>query len=610
MREIEVSIKTWLAQGTGHSLLYSSGDSNNSSSNNTSNGGGGDGTTGSINCSSTDRALVADFLGDSAPGRDGLASIATEFAVRSVDTVVALSSYALERSEYDAAYVANATTEVDVNVLVLLDNVTFEVPPSIAESLAGIADLGGALVSCVSLRGESDSGEAGQACPVDAARELADEARAELDLQLEIARAGFQEYADTYEEYKFYAERAYDNWISFYDGVRDLLSTNSIEITGIGPWTALNAADFLIRNPVLPSASGVLSGFGSALNSDEIWDSVSEAYDNFSADIASISGQIAADVYALEETWRSAASEALSNISVKIVPQDYEPPLYGNSSTEGGSSALLGSAGPGFRAAADGYHSTSLALLGGLGPAAANLSFPASPSLNSTLLVGNASTVISSPVDYAFAAFTGTTASFDSWVVSLANLALLLLMADYVFRTTSSLRLFVRFWGRGGLGMPDADVRVDKATAGAGGVVSGMRSALIRVLIHPVTTAVFFGVVLSLVLYNLASLYFPLFADYRAGCVEKTQNGSFFSQNMYSIAYNYAADKGIREQWNYQVGSALSRGGGGGGLFASCPEFVGDRVRGEEGLHGGCAVCISLNPAYCTFFFSALSSNE
>lgn len=559
VREVEVSIKTWLAQGTGHNLLYSTTttttSSNSSSANSSISSGDSTTTTSNSNCSSTDRALVADFLGDAAPGRDGLASAATGFVAHSVDTVVALSSYARERSEYDAAYVANATTEVDVDVLVLLDNVTFEVPESISESLTGISDLGGTLVSCVSLRGDDDPGAAGQACPVDAARELADEARAELDYQLEVARAGFQEYADTYEEYRLYVEQAFDNWMSFYDGVTALLSLNGITTLGVGPWSLLNVADFVIESPVLPSATGVLSDIGEALTSAEIWDSVSGAYGNFSAGLAAASDQIGADVDALGEAWRSAASDALSNISVKIVPQDYEPPLYDNSSTDNGSSALLGSAGPGFRAAADRYHSNSLALLEALGPAAANLSFPASPSLNSTLLVGNASTVLPSPVDYTFAAFTGTAATFDSWVVSLGNLTLLLLLADYVFRTTSSLRLFVRFWGRGGLGMPDADVRVDKAAASVGGVASGVRRGLVRVMIHPVTTVVFFGAVLSLVLYNLASLYVPLFADYRAGCVEKTQSGSLFSQNVYSIAYNYAADRGNREQWNYQVSS-------------------------------------------------------
>ncbi len=604
MEEVEVSIKTWLAQGTGHSLLYTDSDAgsltstNSTSGSSTTNTGGGGGGG---NCSSTDRALVADFLGDGSPGRDDLASAATNFALLSTEAVVSLSSYALERSEYDAAYVGNITTEVAVDVQALLDNATFEVPASIAESLAEMAALGDVLVSCVSLRGDSDGGGAGTAvCPFDGARELADEARAELDYQLEVARAGFQEYADTFEEYRANAEEARENWMSFYAGVTALLDSNRIDI--VGPdWANLNVGDFVIPTLSPPSSSGVLSGFAYALAAAEIWDSVSGAYDNFTAGVASASGRIAGDVATLEEAWRGAASAALSNITASIALQDYEPPLYGNSSTEGGSNDILGTAGPGFLAAADRYRSSSLALLEGLGPAAANLSFPASPPLNSTLVVGNASTVISAPIEYTFAAFTGTTAGFDSWVISIGSLAALLLTADYVFRFTSSLRLFVRFWGRGGLGLPDADVRVDKGTAAAGGAVSGLRAGLVRVVIHPATTAIFFGTVLSLVLYNLAALYMPLFADYRAGCVEKTQHGSLLSQNAYSVAYNYAAEEGNREQWNYQVGIS-SCGGTWRELSEKLLPFSGacalDRIRrGVGGLFVSCCSCKQMTQA-------------
>lgn len=564
MRGVEVSVKTWLAQGVGHTLLFSDTDSSNSTvANSTSSGSSGssgssNGSEGgsSSSCSSTDRELVADFLGDVSPGRDDLDAATTDFTLHSTQTVVALSSFALERSTYDAGYIANFSTQIAVDAQALIENVTFEVPDSIAESLQEISALGETLVSCVSLRGAGDGDDdesGGSPCPVESARELADYARLQLDFQLEAARAGFQEYADVFDEYITSAVEAYNNWISFYNGVLGVLEANRIELAGEA-WMELNAADFAIVAVELPSANGVLTGFNDALTSAEIWDSVSEAFGNYSDGVASRSAQITAEVDALQEEWYSLADEALANITVEIIPADYDPPLYGNASTEGGSSDLLGSTGPDFQAAADGYYSSSLALLNGLGPAAPNLSFPVSPSLNSTLVVGSASTVISSPIDYSFAAFTGTAARFEDWVVSIGNLALLLLAADYIFRTTSSLRLFVRFWGRGGLGLPDADVRIDKTVASAGGIIAGTRKALVRVLLHPATTVVFFGCVISLVLYNFASLYSPLFADYRAGCVEKTQNGSFFSQNVYSIAYNYAADQGNRDQWNYQVG--------------------------------------------------------
>ncbi|CAM9490400.1 unnamed protein product [Ectocarpus fasciculatus] len=445
-----------------------------------------------------------------------------------------------------------ATFEIAVDAAALLENVTFEIPASVSESLEDISALGDVLVSCVSLRGEDDDGGAttAAACPVESARELADVAREELDYQLEVARAAFQEYADTYEEYRASAEESYDNWLAFFTGVMQLLDDNKIDIEGSGPWSDLILSDFTIPPLEVPSASGVLSEFGDALTSSEIWEAVSGAYGNYSAGASSRSSKITADVEALREEWRVLANAALANITAD-------------------SSALLDSAGLDFQAEADGYSASSLALLEEFGPAGPNLSFPASPSLNSTLLVGGASTVVSSPVEYTFAAFTAAGVSFDSWVVSLGNIMLLLLAADYIFRTASSLRLFVRFWGRGGLGLPDADVRVDKAAASAGGAAAGLRRGVVRVLIHPATTVLFSGVVLSLVLYNLASVYGPLFADYRAGCVEKSQTGSFFGQNVYSIAYNYAAEEGNRDQWTYQEDHTSRRG-------ALCVELTAD----------------------------------
>ncbi|CAM9421672.1 unnamed protein product, partial [Scytosiphon promiscuus] len=437
-----------------------------------------------------------------------------------------------------------ATFEIAVDAQALIENVTFEVPESIAASLADIAALGETLVSCVSLRGEVEGdgdGSGGSACPIESARELADYARLQLDIQLEAARAGFQEYVYVFDEYYNSAEEAYDNWISFYEGVSELLIANRIDLVGEA-WMSLDAGDFVITDIELPSANDILTGFSEALTSAEIWENVSEAFSSYSNAVASRSAQINAEVGALQEEWYSLANEALADVT-------------------GDSSTLLGSVGPDFQTAADRYYSNSLALLNGLGPAAPNLSFPASPSLNSTLVVGSASTVLSSPVEYTFAAFTSTTAVFEDWVVSIGNLALLLLAADYIFRATSSLRLFVRFWGRGGLGLPDADVRVDKkVAAGAGGIVANTRETLVRVLLHPATTVVFFGCVMSLVLSSFASLYAPLFDEYRAGCVEKVQNGSFFTQNVYSIAYNYAADQGNRDQWNYQEDHTSRRG--------------------------------------------------
>lgn len=147
---------------------------------------------------------------------------------------------------------------------------------------------------------------------------------------------------------------------------------------------------------------------------------------------------------------------------------------------------------------------------------------------------------------------------FGFWTISTGAFGALLIAADYIFRCTSSIRLFIRFWGRAGLGLPDADLRADKPVVGwAGGIVPGMRYGTIRMILHPGTTFTFFTVVIGFLVYYVAVIYLPLYYDYRSGCVEHTQPGSFFTQNMYTIAYNYAAAEGTRDMWKYQVRSSL-----------------------------------------------------
>lgn len=527
--ETEVSLKTWLAQGSGHVALYSG------------------------NCDSADEGLVADLLGDVSTSREGLVSANADFARDSVTTVAALSSYALERSEYDVAYAANSSKVVFVYAENLIGDVDFEIPDSIASALDDVVALGDTLVSCVSLNGDVD----GAPCPGDGARKLADQARAELDAQLAAARIGFQQYANTFNEYTADATAAYNNMILFYEGVTEALSNQVFDISFTGEWSVLTAADFFIPYPGLPSTNGVLDGITGVPTAEEIWAEVSGAYSVYSESVAAHSAVINAEVASMAETWKDVASEAVTGISVAFDLDDYDPPRYGNSSTDNTSNTLLESENAKFETRAEGYSEKSLAFLDGLGPAAANRSFPTAPALNSTFKIGDPSTVLSVPIKYNFAAFASGTPKFGSWTASIGNLGVLLLVADYVFRFTSSVRLFIRFWGRGGLGLPDADMRVDKHVAGASGVIGNARKGAIQIILSPITTVVFFAIVVLFMVYNMGKLYVPLFNDYRAGCVDRTQTGSFFSQNVYSVAYNYAADRGNRDLWSYQVRTNL-----------------------------------------------------
>lgn len=521
-----MSLKTWLAQGTGHTVLYSD------------------------DCASSDEKLVADILGDVSSSREGLLSGNAGFAQEAVSTVTALSSYAQERSEYDAEFVANSTRVIEVYAERLLENVSVAVPAVLESAYDDIAAITDVLVSCVSLRGDE---AAASACPIEGARALADTARTSLDAHLLAARSVLEAYADEFELYIVDVDMAYANMITFYEGVLAFLDANVIDITGVGPWSTMTALDFVVLTPALPVLSTILGSVPDVPTAADVWNEVSGTYSNYSERLSGFTAAFTAEIALASSAYREAAAAAVANISVDISLEDYNPPRFGNSSSEADSTALVGETTAGFQTAADGYYTSSLALLDALGPLASNRSLPVSPSLNSTFVLGGTSTVISSPIAYNFAAFAKKAPNFGSWVVSIANLGVLLVVADYVFRCASSARLFVRFWGRGGLGLPDADLRIDKSIAGAGGVIANARKGAIRIALHPATTLLFFAIVLLLVVYNVAKLYIPLLNDYKAGCVDRTQDGSFFSQNAYSIAYNYAADGGNRDMWGFQV---------------------------------------------------------
>lgn len=528
VQEAEVSLKTWLAQGTGHVLLYSG------------------------ECDATEEGIVADHLGDVSSAREQLASTSSNFADGSVSTVTALASFAVERSTYDASYVANNTEVVHVDAYGLIENVTSLFPITVDDKFAGIYALADTLVSCVSPRGDDD-GSSVSSCPLDRVRDLLDEARADLDAQLAYAQTGFEEYAAVYEEYASNAEAAHDNMIAFYDGVVDFIEGKQLSIAGAGDWASLSVSDFFIPALMVPSSSGILTGIDYVSTAGDIWADVDDAYVIFSQGAADIGDAILAEVENLTESWDSTAAALLANITITFSLADYDPPLYGNSSAEADSNARLESDSSAFSAIAASYSADALALVDTLGPAAANQSFPTSPSLNSTFTFGSSSTVISPSIDYTFAAFASKNPDFGSWTVSLAHLGVLLLAADYIFRCGSSIRLFIQFWGRGGLALPDADLRVDRRVAGVGGLVGSIRNAAARVLLNPFTGVLFFSSILVLLTYNVALLYLPIFDDYRAGCVDQTQEGSFFTQNAYSIAYNYASDGGNRDTWSFQV---------------------------------------------------------
>ena len=104
-----------------------------------------------------------------------------------------------------------------------------------------------------------------------------------------------------------------------------------------------------------------------------------------------------------------------------------------------------------------------------------------------------------------------------------------------------------RFWDAGStISLPEVDIRSTKPIRNPLKMTNG------RLLTHLFTNP-FIGLMLLMLLGSswlvamVSSVYLPLYEEYNNGCVPANGNGTFFTDNLFSSAYNFA----------YQEGSSL-----------------------------------------------------
>ncbi|CAM9985513.1 unnamed protein product, partial [Choristocarpus tenellus] len=528
VKTAQTALRTWTAQGVGHSVSYSG------------------------RCSSKDEALVRDFIGDPSSARETILAEVLAFTEATQDRVLTLKSYAQARAKYDAEYIANKSIIFNVFAEERIKNITLPFLIAINETFDGLAGDVDTLVACISPREDDISFEGGDSCPgMISARELYDEIRSILDRQLEAARDGFEKYQTAFEDYVEGAQLSYANmewfWITAMK-VASRLRKEGSGLEGFTNWTLTPLENFEIPTVDVPHENGILVGLETTSSVDDIWESVQKAYNTSFATNFSIAS---ARVQNLAEAWQLATEARLSNIKVAFNLDDYNPPTYNNAADYISSQEFLQAEQDEHEALAEAYKIRSRALLDSLGPAAANISFPSTNSLETNFSMNYKSSNFFSSVEYSFVDFSSSSIYYGEWLVSFSLLGALLMAADFLFRSVSSLRLIVQFWSRAGLCMPDADMRIDRVSSATGDLLTDMKSAVLIVLTHPASTFFLASAVTAMLCYNLASVYVPLFRDYQAGCVEHTKTGTFFTQNLYSIAYNYAADEGNRDMWTF-----------------------------------------------------------
>ncbi len=61
---------------------------------------------------------------------------------------------------------------------------------------------------------------------------------------------------------------------------------------------------------------------------------------------------------------------------------------------------------------------------------------------------------------------------------------------------------------------------------------------------NPLTATVFSVVIFTWTTIVIASIYSPFYKDYVVGCIPAFGNGTFFTQNLYSMGYNHAYHDG------------------------------------------------------------------
>jgi hypothetical protein len=146
-----------------------------------------------------------------------------------------------------------------------------------------------------------------------------------------------------------------------------------------------------------------------------------------------------------------------------------------------------------------------------------------------------------SPVALHFEPFRGSVA-VTPFMQVFYFIASLFLIADTIWRVTSSVRIVVRYMSASHVGLPTVDCRA-KSTAAVNERTS-LRVA--RVLTHPFTIIAVWTVIAILVVSAFASVYVPMYEGYINGCVE-SRRGTILSNNSYAVVYNYAASDGDKE---------------------------------------------------------------
>lgn len=489
---------------------------------------------------SCDCGAAKTLVGDVGAVRSEAFATASSFAAASTATVDALAAYAAARAAYDAAYVANKTARTRAAVSAEVAAIAASM---VAASDAAFPDvLADVDLAAACLTGRSDANGT-TTCPLDDARDVYDDYRMRAGVQVDLATKTVDAYADEAAAYQARVAAAFGKMVDFYDGVTGWIGRLGIDAP-IDEWIDFGVQDFYAYPGSWPDPFPVVPVPGAGALYPP---SLQGVYDALLLNITAAAAATRA---------RAAAfGEQLAGVVDVVHSDDYDPPVYADYAPPA-APASVENASAAHASSADAFlkkQAVSLNAFAELSRSAA----AALPRVNATRAVDAGASILDDlrRTWFDWAPLAGSEYDVDLLFVSVGSVTSLLVLLDYCWRGFQTVRVFRRFLGRSAVALPRPDMSLDRSGGAGGGCLRSAAALflanpaffLANVVLSPAGALALLGVFAALVLAALAQAYVPLYAEYANVCVAgggTRGNGTFLAQNLYAVAYNYAAVDG------------------------------------------------------------------
>mmetsp|Transcript_20709 Transcript_20709/g.26936 ORF Transcript_20709/g.26936 Transcript_20709/m.26936 type:complete len:991 (+) Transcript_20709:124-3096(+) len=482
-------------------------------------------------------ADVATMINDISAARSEAYTQSTGYSSYSQSVVSSLATYANDRARYDAEYLANHTEGTKETILEALAEVTGPLADAFNQSFADLLPNLDELIACVSMRDSVNY----TACDVEAVRERFQEIADQLASQLSQARDAFSEYEIEASNYVSNIDISIDNMASFYDGFKSWIGGTSINTDDLGDYFGLSFDSFTVSDPSWPSSIGITSEFDNIPGANYLWNEVSEVFD-----------ELAKNITLAQLLTMKRADEWVESVNsmVETFPgldlDDYDPPVYSDYTDEENINNVT-EANEQFVAESATFEASSAENLAAFSEVNSYDDDDYTFSSYNFSIGDDAANYITG-LYFPFEPLVGSNIKFNIWMTSIGDVTALLVIFDYLYRGYQSFAIFARFWSRSGMNIPDVDMRVDRDQTQFQ-FMSPVHVAF-SFLTSPVVWFTICGLFLAIFIFYFCAIYIPILDAYKGGCVIGGTNGTFLTNNMYSVSYNYAASDGNEDIFN------------------------------------------------------------